>query len=81
MGETEIKQVLDLVPGLVGLLHSTVWTFYDKEADVLYVDFKKPSHADDAELTDDNVLIRYEGDKVVGFTIMDASKRKGGVIT
>ena len=76
MGEAEIKQVMDLVPGILGLMQSTVWTFYDKEADVLYIDFKKPSHADDTELTDDNILIRYEGDSVVGVTIMNASKRR-----
>ena len=39
---------------------------YDAEADVLYVNFKKPSEATDSELTDDDVIIRYEGEEVIG---------------
>ena len=52
-----------------------LWSSYDSEADVLYVNFKKPSHADDSELTDDDTIIRYEGGEVVGITFMNASKR------
>lgn len=47
---------------------------YDKEADVLYVNFEKPSHAIDSELTDDDMIIRYAGKKVIGVTILHASK-------
>ena len=39
------------------------------------VNFKKPSHADDSELTDDDVIIRYEQGQVVGLTILHASQR------
>ena len=49
---------------------------YDEEADVLYVNFKKPSHADDSELTDDEVIIRYEKGQIVGMTFLNASKRQ-----
>jgi uncharacterized protein YuzE len=42
---------------------------------VLYINFKKPSTATDSELTDDDVIIRYEEDEVVGLTILHASKR------
>ena len=48
---------------------------YDTEADVLYVNFKKPSYATDSELTDDDVIIRYEGEEVIGLTILHASQR------
>ena len=47
----------------------------DTEADVLYVNFKKPSYATDSELTDDDVIIRYEGEEVIGLTIVHASQR------
>ena len=47
----------------------------DAEADVLHINFKKPSKATDSELTDDDVIIRYEGDEVVGLTILHASTR------
>lgn len=55
--------------------HKYVWTSYDAEADVLYVNFKKPSVATDSELTDDDIIIRYEGDEVIGLTLLHASKR------
>jgi len=53
-----------------------VWTTYDKEADVLYINFKKPSHADDSEITENDIIIRYEKEEPVGITILNASKRK-----
>lgn len=52
------------------------WSSYDEEADVLYLNFKKPSHADDSELADDDVIVRYEKGEVIGITILNASKRK-----
>ncbi len=48
---------------------------YDIEADTLYVNFKKPTHATDSEITEDDVIIRYEGNEVVGFTVLHASER------
>jgi uncharacterized protein YuzE len=48
---------------------------YDAEADTLYVNYKKPSHASDSELTDDDVIMRYEGGELVGFTILHATCR------
>ncbi len=73
---TRIKNILDLVPELLEVPYSRLWTSYDKEADVLYINFKKPSHADDSELTDDDIIIRYENGKIVGITVLNASKRK-----
>ncbi len=75
MEAVEVKKILTLVPELLEVPYSRVWTAYDKEADVLYINFKKPSHADDSELTDDDVIIRYEKGEVIGFTILNASKR------
>lgn len=49
---------------------------YDKKADVLYLNFKKPARADDSELTDDDIIIRYEKGEVIGITILHASQRK-----
>ncbi len=71
----EIERVLPLVPQLLEIPHRRIWVTYDEEADVLYINFKKPSHADDSELTDDDVIIRYEQGQVVGLTILNASKR------
>ena len=56
--------------------YSKIWTSYDKDADVLYINFKKPSHADDSEITDDDIIIRYEKGEIVGITVLNASKRR-----
>ena len=53
----------------------STWSSYDREAEVLYINFKKPSHATDSELTDDDVIIRYENDEVIGLTVLHASTR------
>lgn len=39
------------------------------------LDFKKPNHADDSELLDNDVIVRYEGEEIVRMTIMNASKK------
>jgi len=55
--------------------HQYVWSSYDSEADVLYINFKKPAVATDSELTDDDIIVRYEGDEVIGLTLLHASTR------
>jgi len=50
-------------------------TSYDEEADVLYVNFEKPSRATESELTDDDIILRYRDQDLIGLTILHASKR------
>ena len=76
MASLNIKEILNLTPRLLSIPFDRVWYSYDKEADVLYLNFKKPSHADDSELTDDDIIIRYEKGEVVGITVLNASSRK-----
>jgi len=75
MEEINVSNYLNLASDLLNLPFNNVWTNYDKEADVLYMNFKKPAVADDSELTDDNIIIRYEGKEIIGVTILNASKR------
>ncbi len=75
MEEINIKNYLNLASELLHIPFTNVWTSYDKEADVLYMNFKKPAVADDSELTDDNIIIRYEGNKIIGITILNVSRR------
>ncbi len=44
----------------------------------MYLNFKKPNHADDSELTDDDLIIRYEKGSVVWITVLNASRRGVG---
>lgn len=48
---------------------------YDKERDVLYISFGKPQPADDSELTDKDIIIRYKDNKVIGLSVLSFSKR------
>lgn len=75
MATPNLDRVLNFVPQALQLHQKNIWLSYDEEADVLYLNFKKPSHADDTELLDNDVLVRYEGEEVVGITIMNASKK------
>jgi uncharacterized protein YuzE len=75
MAEINIKNYIDLASDLLNIPFANVWSAYDREADVLYMNFKKPAIADDSELTDDNIIIRYEGKEIIGITILNASKR------
>jgi len=75
MAVMDIQQYVKLIPAVRQSPEGYLWSSYDAEADVLYINFKKPSHATDSELTDDDVIVRYEGDEVVGLTILHASKR------
>ncbi len=75
-GRRDIAEIVSLTPRLLNMSLNRMWFSYDEEADVLYVSFKKPSQADDAELTDDDVIIRYEKGEVIGITVLHASDRK-----
>jgi len=76
MAAVEVQKLLSIVPGLLAIPHKRLWTTYDEEADVLYVNFKKPANADDSEMTDDDIIIRYEKGEVIGVTFLNVSKRK-----
>jgi uncharacterized protein YuzE len=48
---------------------------YDEEADVLYISFGEPEPADDADVTDQGVVVRLREGKIVGLTILNAQSR------
>jgi uncharacterized protein YuzE len=75
MAVANIGKYLELIPQVKGSPHRAVWLSYDQEADTLYVNFRKPSHATDSDVTDDDVIVRYDGDEVIGLTILHASRR------
>lgn len=75
MASIDTQKILNLTPQLLSIPYKRAWYSYDEEADVLYLNFKKPSHADDSELTDDDMIVRYEKGEVVGITVLHASKR------
>jgi uncharacterized protein YuzE len=75
MATANLTKYLDLVPVLLQAPHRDLWSSYDAEADVLYLNFKKPAVATDSELTDEDVIVRYDGNEVIGLTVLHASQR------
>lgn len=75
MAVGQVDDYIKLIPAVKESPQSSLWLTYDEEADVLYINFKRPSLATDSDLTDDDVITRYEGTQVVGYTILHASKR------
>jgi uncharacterized protein YuzE len=67
----KISDHLDLVNTLKIFSNKNTWTYYDVEADVLYINFHQPALiADDSELTEDGILIRYQNDEIIGLTVL-----------
>lgn len=77
MARLDLQEYVKLVPAVRGSPRGYLWSSYDVEADVLYINFKKPSHATDTEITDDDIIIRYEGEEIVGLTVLHASRQPG----
>ena len=75
MAIVDIQEYLKLIPAVNRSPQHVVWLTYDADADALYVNFKKPSYATDSEMTDDDIIVRYEGEDVIGFTVLHAGKR------
>ena len=52
-----------------------IWLDYDKEADVLYMSFRKPQRATKTIELDNDILVRKDGNSIVGLTVLNASMR------
>jgi uncharacterized protein YuzE len=75
MAISEIDEFLRIVPAVRKAPFKYLWSSYDPEADVLYINFKKTSHATDSEITDNDIVVRYENGEVIGLTVLHASQR------
>lgn len=55
-----------------------VWFEYDRQTDILYINFGYDiEEADEALLTESNVVVRIKEGKVVSLTVFDFMKRIG----
>jgi len=48
---------------------------YDKEADVLYVSFGPPKAASDSTVLNNDIILHYKGDRIIGITVPSFRKR------
>lgn len=72
---TELEPYKELVKAVKKSPLRSYWVDYDEEADVLYLNFTESQSATDSELTEDDVIIRYEDSDIIGLTILNASQR------
>lgn len=73
-----VQTVTQAVPLLLKFPMEHFSVDYDREADVLYISFRRPQKATDTKVTDEGLLLRYHGKELVGITVLDASSRSEG---
>ena len=66
--------ILESIPYLLNMPSNRMWVDYDDEADVLYISFRKPQHADDSVM-EGNIIYHYSDKDIVGITVLNAKKK------
>ena len=72
----EVKKIVDAIPKILEFPSKRFHVDYDEDADVLYISFERPQKATDTEVTDEGILLRYRNDRLIGITILNASRFK-----
>lgn len=75
MIKNEILEFNSIIPHFLKMNKQRIWIDYDKEVDVLYVNYRKPQRATDSEMLENGIIVRYCDGEIVGLTILDASLR------
>ena len=75
MAIANIDEYLKLLPTLKRSPSNLLWSSCARKRIHSYINFKKPSQATDSDITDDDVIVRYENEEIIGLTILHASKR------
>lgn len=70
-----VDQAIFLARQVAHLPSKGLWISYDHDADVLYLSLEKPQEATNSLMREDGILLRYRGKRMVGVTVLDASKR------
>jgi uncharacterized protein YuzE len=74
--QVNVGSYLNIAKALQTVEQRPCWMMFDAEADVLYVNFQQPAvAATDSEVTDDDVVIRYADDEMIGLTVLSVSQR------
>ena len=66
----------ELIHQVLSLPARHVWMEYDDSADVLYISFRKPQHANDSIMEEDGRIYHYANEELVGVTVLNASRVK-----
>ncbi|RKU12931.1 hypothetical protein C6502_05105 [Candidatus Poribacteria bacterium] len=73
--EKNIIHLLQAASHLVRFAKKQMWLDYDEEVDVLYLHFESLPASNHSEMREDGIILDYNDDRLVGITILDASKR------
>ncbi len=68
-----IGQCVNMASDILKMPARQMWIDYDKEADVLYMSFRKPQRATETVELNNDMLLRKDGERIVGLTILNAS--------
>ena len=74
MGEAIAEDVINAIPSILKIHVPEFSVDYDKDADVLYISFKRPQNATDTDVLDNGILVRYRNHEIVGITVIGASR-------
>jgi uncharacterized protein YuzE len=71
-----LNDFLRLLPAVRHSPNGRLQVSYDEGGDVLYVHFgRQLRSATDSDVTGDDIIVRYDGDEIIGITILHASQR------
>ncbi len=68
-----IQKILNIVPLFIEMDLLKIQAEYDREADVLYLNFEPDKEATDSEYLEKGIIGRYANDEIIGITILNAS--------
>jgi len=72
VGELDIRHLLS---ALDNAPDARAWISYDREADVLYINYRMPADAEGGEEVAPDIIAHYGASgELVGYTILNASK-------
>ena len=73
--EKSLEYLFKATTNFIKLPQTKMWLDYDVDADVLYLHFEEESSSTHSEMRDDGIILDYRDDRLVGLTILEASRR------
>ncbi len=71
-----IDYLFRAIANFIKLPRTKMWLDYDAEADVLYLHFEEKPASTHSEMFDEGIILDYRGSRLVGLTILEASRRR-----
>jgi len=72
----EFEEAMEKLENLKVASLRELWIEYDRQNDILYINFGR-EEPDESIMVDDDVIVSLRGDKIVGISIYNFSRRAG----